>query len=321
MLTDLPEAGLWEYRSSAPEPPDFDEFWEGTLEDARQHPVSARLEPVQTGLTTLEHFDLTFAGFNGEDVRGWLVRPAGVKGPLPTVVQYVGYGGGRGTALENLLWASAGFAHLVMDNRGAASSHRPGVTPDPHGSGPSYPGFMTRGIASPRDHYFRRLFTDAVRAVDAAAELPMVDPDRIGVVGGSQGGALALAASVLNPRVRAVACFVPFLSDIRRATLITDEHPYREISAFLETHRNDVEATFRTLSYFDGVHLARRASCPTLFSVALLDTTCPPSTVYAAYAEWSGVKDMVVYDYNNHEGGGAYQQARQLAWVAERLAR
>jgi len=319
MLTDLPEAGLWEYRSSAPEPPDFDEFWEGTLEDARQHPVSARLEPVQTGLTTLEHFDLTFAGFNGEDVRGWLVRPAGVKGPLPTVVQYVGYGGGRGTALENLLWASAGFAHLVMDNRGAASSHRPGVTPDPHGSGPSYPGFMTRGIASPQDHYFRRLFTDAVRAVDAAAELPMVDPDRIGVVGGSQGGALALAASVLNPRVRAAACFVPFLSDIRRATLITDEHPYREISAFLETHRNDVEATFRTLSYFDGVHLARRARVPAWISTSLMDPICPPSTVFRLYHAYAASKEIKVWQYNGHIGGGIEDERLGLEFLRSAL--
>src|SRR5689334_4867624 len=99
MLTDLNEADLWEYRSQAAEPADFDEFWRGTLAEARQHAVAPRLEPVPTGLTTLEHFDLTFAGYGGEDVRGWLVRPAGVSGPLPTVVQYVGYGGGRGSAL------------------------------------------------------------------------------------------------------------------------------------------------------------------------------------------------------------------------------
>ena len=52
---------------------------------------------------------------------------------------------------------------------------------------------MTRGIARPLDYYFTRLFTDAARAVEAGADLPGVDPARIGVMGASQGAALALA--------------------------------------------------------------------------------------------------------------------------------
>ena len=37
---------------------------------------------------------------------------------------------------------------------------------------------------------------DAVRAVDAASERPGVDPNKIAVVGGSQGGGLALLAGL-----------------------------------------------------------------------------------------------------------------------------
>ncbi|WP_208751489.1 acetylxylan esterase [Arthrobacter sp. PM3] len=37
--------------------------------------------------------------------------PRGATGPLPTLVEYAGYGGGRGYPEETLLWASAGFAH------------------------------------------------------------------------------------------------------------------------------------------------------------------------------------------------------------------
>ncbi len=319
MLTDLTEAGLWEYRSQAQEPADFDEFWKGTLEEAREHPVAARVEPVRTGLSTLEHFDLTFAGYAGEEIRGWMVRPAGIEGPLPTVIQYIGYGGGRGSALENLLWASAGFTHIVMDNRGQGSSHRPGVTPDPHGSGPSYPGFMTRGISSPQQHYYRRIFTDAVRAVDAALELPGVDPGRIGVVGGSQGGALALAASVLHPQVRALACFVPFLSDIHRATLITNHQPYQEIAAYLENHRDHVETAFSTLSYFDGVNLARRATVPAWFSTSLMDPVCPPSTVFGLYHAYAAEKQIKVWQYNGHIGGGIEDERLGLEFLRGQL--
>jgi cephalosporin-C deacetylase len=38
---------------------------------------------------------------------------------------------------------------------------------------------MTRGIETPQTYYYRRVFTDAVRLVDAVRTLPFVDPDRI----------------------------------------------------------------------------------------------------------------------------------------------
>ena len=48
---------------------------------------------------------MTFAGFGGHPVKGWLTLPAGADGPLPLVVEFVGYGGGRGLPHEHLLWA------------------------------------------------------------------------------------------------------------------------------------------------------------------------------------------------------------------------
>jgi len=46
-----------------------------------------------------------------------------------------------------------------------------------------------------------------------------------------------------------------------------------------------------------------------------MDETCPPSTVYAAYNAYGGPKELAVYPYNDHEGGGAWQQARQVTWL------
>ena len=83
-------------------------------------------------------------------------------------------------------------------------------------SGAEHPGVMTRGIASPETYYYRRLYVDAVRAVETAATLPGVDPRRLVVAGQSQGGALALAAAALLPDVvRLCHADVPFLCDIR----------------------------------------------------------------------------------------------------------
>ncbi|MGX5185202.1 acetylxylan esterase [Streptomyces avermitilis] len=319
-LFDLPLDQLRGYRSASAEPEDFDAFWAKTLQEARQYDLGPRFEPVETHLETVEVYDVTFAGFDGHPVKGWLTLPARANAPLPAVVEFIGYGGGRGLPHTHLLWASAGFAHFVMDTRGQGSAWGGGDTPDPVGSGPAFPGFMTRGVEDPESYYYRRLFTDGVRAVEAARAHPLTDSARVAAVGTSQGGGITIAVGGLVPDLAAVAPDVPFLCDFPRATTLTDRDPYREIGRYLKTNRGRTEQVQRTLSYFDGVHFAARGSAPALFSAALEDQTCPPSTVFAAFNAWAHAdKAIEVYDFNDHEGGGPYQEAAQLRWLPDRL--
>ena len=88
---------------------------------------------------------------------------------------------------------------------------------------------------------------------------------------------------------------------------LIDTDPYNEITRFCKNHREDIETVFQTLSYFDGLNFAVRAKAPALFSVGLMDTICPPSTVFAAYNHYSGPKDIRVWEFNNHEGGEGFQ--------------
>ncbi|MFJ3640529.1 acetylxylan esterase [Streptomyces sp. NPDC090108] len=314
---DLPLDELRAYRGESGPPGDFDVFWAKTLQEAREHELDVRFEPVDTGLTTVRVFDVTFRGFGGHPVKGWLRLPAGAAEPLPLVVEFVGYGGGRGLAHEQLLWASTGRAHFVMDTRGQGSAWGGGGgTADPVGAAPAFPGFMTRGIDSPEDYYYRRVFTDAVRAVEAARSHPLTDASRTVVTGASQGGGIAIAVGGLLPDLVAVAPDVPFLCDFPRAVSLTDSHPYREIALFLKTHRGRGADVLRTLSYFDAVHFASRGRAPALFSTALEDQTCPPSTVFAAFNAWGHEdKAIEVYEFNQHEGGGPFQEERKVRWL------
>ncbi|GGR89971.1 MULTISPECIES: acetylxylan esterase [Streptomyces] len=316
-LFDLPLDELRAYRSESTEPEDFDAFWEKTLQQAREHDLDARFEPVETGLTTVEVYDVTFAGFGGHPVKGWLRLPAGATEPLPLVVEFLGYGGGRGLPHESLLWASTGRAHFLMDTRGQGSTWGGGGdTADPVGSAPAHPGYMTRGIDAPENYYYRRVITDAVRAVEAARSHPLTDATRTVVLGDSQGGGLSIAVGGLVPDLVAVAPNVPFLCDFPRAVTLTDRHPYREIGLFLKTHRGRAAEVRRTLSYFDGVHFAARGRAPALFSAALEDQTCPPSTVFAAFNAWGHEdKTIDVYDFNDHEGGGPFHEAARVRWL------
>ena len=314
---DLSLKELQTYRPERTEPADFDSFWKSTLEETRAHPLNAAFEKVDYGLVAQEIFDVTFNGFGGQPVKGWLILPTQRTAPLPCVVEYIGYGGGRNFGFDWLLWSSAGYAHFVMDTRGQGSTWSPGDTPDLYADGGNahFPGSMTKGILDPQHYYYRRVFTDAVRAIETARSHPVVDEAQIAVTGGSQGGGISIAAAGLVPDVAAALPDVPFLCHYRRATEIVDSYPYKEIAEFCHTHRDKVETVFNTLSYFDGVNLSARAKAKTLFSTALMDQVCPPSTVFAAYNHWAGEKDIKVYPYNGHEGGGSYQTLEKVKFL------
>jgi len=312
---DLPLADLWALREEVPEPADLDAFWRRTLDAASAVALDVRLEPVTTPLVAVTTYDVTFAGYGGAPIKAWLHLPAGLDGTRPGVVQFQGYNGGRGLPHEHTFWAAAGYPHLVMDTRGQGSGWTTGATGDPEPTGPAQGGFLTRGVESPETYYYRRLYVDAVRAVEVLRGRPEVDPDRVVVTGHSQGGGLALATAALSPHVHAAMPEVPFLCHFRRAAEITAGDPYAEIARYLGAHRDRVERTFATLAYFDNAVLARRASTPVLFSVAVMDSICPPSTVFTAYHAYAGPKEIEVYEFNDHEGGGPLHQLRQAAWL------
>lgn len=320
MFADLPEAELRSYRSCQNDPADFDAFWESTLAESRAFDLGVTVTPVDVGLPLIDVYDVTFSGFGGQPVKAWLRLPTGATGPLPAVVQFVGYGGGRGRAIDNLLWAAAGYAHFHMDTRGQGSVWSIGDTADSAACGPQVPGFMTRGIDNRDSYYYRRVFTDAVRAIEAARSLDAIDASRVAVLGGSQGGGIALATAALVPDLTAVIAYVPFLCDFPRATVITDHALYKEIGQYLAIHREKLAQVHETLSYFDGVNFAKRAKAPAWFSTGLMDLICPPSTVFGAFNNYTGEKQITVWPYNGHEGGGIDDDALTLTTLRKVFA-
>ncbi|MCA9912006.1 MAG: alpha/beta fold hydrolase, partial [Anaerolineae bacterium] len=246
---DMPLEELEQYRPARNEPADFDSFWARSLEEARAHPLNFSASSVDYGLTVIDAYDVTYNGYAGQPIKGWLLLPKSRSGKLPCIVQYIGYGGGRGLPYEWLTWANLGYATLIMDTRGQGSAWRMGNTPDfePDGSSPQYPGFMTRGILSPDTYYYRRVMVDAVRAVEAARAHEAIDPAKIIVTGGSQGGGLTLAVAGLVDDLIGVMPEVPFLCHYRRATHLIDTFPHGEITRYLHVHRDRIEAVFGTL--------------------------------------------------------------------------
>ncbi|AQY01211.1 acetylxylan esterase [Microbacterium foliorum] len=310
------ETRLIDAPTTQTEPEDFDVFWADTIEKTRSRPLDLTVTAHPTRLTQIDVFDVSFRGFGGTPIRAWLRVPHGAAGPLPGLVQFFGYGNGRGHALRDLRWASAGYAHLVVDARGQGH----GDTDDDHADGgPSAGGFLTRGIRSREEYYYRRVYADAVRAVDALRTIDFVDAERVGAVGASQGGGIALAIAGLVPDLAAVIVQAPFLCELDRAAVLSSEHPYALLTQYFADRRNDTAAALETLRYFDGITHAKRANAPALLSTGLLDGIAPPDTVLPAFTAYGGPKTVVLWPYNGHEAGGDLDEENALEFAAEHL--
>ncbi len=315
---DLPLAQLQEYRPSLTREPGFDGFWEATLQEAAPIPLDPEVVPVAgypvPGLSLARVY---YTGWAGARICGWwLVPPDGAPwdrqqqggaggqppvGRRPTMVFYHGYGGSKGPADLYLAWALQGYCVLAVDTRGQSGES---TDPKPYPGGHAT-GFMTQGVLDPAEYYYRGAYIDCLRALDFVCAQPEVDPARIGLTGGSQGGGLTLAVAALDPqrRARVAMADVPFLCHFRRAVDIAAQPPYTEIAAYCRTWPGREAEIYRTLSYFDGMNLAGRITCPVLMNVGLQDVVCPPSTIYATFNHLASTeKEMKVFPYNGHEG-------------------
>jgi cephalosporin-C deacetylase len=298
---DMPLERLREYRTSTPEPDGLDAWWAKRLDFARAQAQPPRVTPHEPDLyQPFRVFDVEFSGAGGDPVKAWYIKPADSRG-TPVVVKFIGYGGGRGVPSEHFLLPALGYSILIMDTRGQGGRWTAGATGDGSGStGPENSKVMTRGITTPEDYYYTRLLTDAALAVDVAREL--AGPDAaVAVTGASQGGGLALATAALRQDVVSLChADVPFMCDFQRAITLAPNPPYTEIPEFLAENGALADTALNTLRYVDNALLARRITAPTLVSVGLMDTTCPPSTVFAAYNAIDADKDILVYPYSGH---------------------
>jgi cephalosporin-C deacetylase len=293
---DMPLEQLRQYKPSLYREPDFEEFWDSTITEAVNQPFNAELIPYDLPAAGLQCYAVRFDGFKGGRIAGWYVRPTS-RGKFPGVCIYHGYSGRAPRPLDLIGYASQGMCVLSMDCRGQNGQSQDALVADEG----QHSGWMTKGIRNPKQYYFRYVYADAVRALQLLARRDEVDASRIAVTGGSQGGALALAASALSDLPILSLPDVPFLCDFRRAIAITGAGPYPEIPNFLKAFPHLHEQAIRTLSYCDNLNLAPRIQCRTVIANSLWDDICPPSTIFAAYNHISAEKHMEIYPFHTHE--------------------
>lgn len=301
-LIDMPLEQLYQYEGRNPRPADLGEYWERALREMMATDPQVELLPSSFQVPYAECFHLYFTGVRGARIHAKYVRPKHVQGPYPAIVSFHGYTGRSGDWSELLIYPSVGIAVFAMDCRGQG-----GLSEDTGAvKGTTYNGHIIRGLDSGLDDLlFRHIFLDAAQLAGIAMERTEIDPNRIGAMGASQGGGLALACASLEPRIRRVAPVYPFLSDYKRVwEMDLAKDAYQELRTYFrqfDPQHEREDAVFKRLGYIDIQHLVPRIRAEVLMAVGLMDAVCPPSTQFAAFNKIKSPKSLEIYPDYGHE--------------------
>lgn len=302
MLIDLPLHELQAYTGRNPRPADFDAYWSAALDELDHVDPEVAIEPAGFTAPFAACFHLTFTGVRGARIHAKLLRPLVEASPGPAVLMFHGYSGDSGDWSSKLAYVAAGFTVAALDCRGQA-----GLSEDRGGQqGTTLNGHIIRGLDGPaEDMLFRHIFLDTAQLARLVMAMPGVDEGRVGVMGGSQGGALALVCAALEPRIRRAAVSMPFLSDYQRVLEMgLTTGAYAELTTYFRRHdplREREAAIFERLGTIDVQHLAPRVKAEVLMGIPLQDDICPPSTQFAAYNALVSPKAHRLYPDFGHE--------------------
>lgn len=106
-----------------------------------------------------------------------------------------------------------------------------------------------------------RVYTGCIRALDFLCSLPEYDGENLGVIGGSQGGALAMVTAGLDSRVKALVAFYPALCDVTGYLHGVREDGQPCLAPQNQLLNNKPEK-IETSRYYDVVNFARIYQAP-----------------------------------------------------------
>jgi cephalosporin-C deacetylase len=291
-----------------PEPDDLDDFWRAIWNEAHDAPLdyhrSLRNDFQLPGFLVEA---MSWRGIDGGARHGWIAYEPGAR-RRPAFLWIPPYG--RESLLPNEYGTRSGMTSLSLNFHGHGAFHQEPYVPSR--------GYFAQGAAHPSTWVFRRMAADAMIAARVLQAQPEADEDRIGAMGMSQGGGMAIWLGAFCPVVRAVAADMPFLGNMAHAlSRNAYRYPLKELVDFMETIPVGRETVLHTVSYYDTVNLAARCRVPTLVSLGEKDPACRPETVEAIYEAIPAKKTLVRYSGGHDWDPGMVDANR--AWLLDGL--
>ncbi|MET3697571.1 cephalosporin-C deacetylase [Bacillus oleivorans] len=317
---DFSLEALWKYKPElSNKPADFETFWneqKGRIEKLEIPCVSVDWRDYPT--PEIEVADLWLESWDHTPLTGLLVKPKQIK-EGPVILHFHGYTGSCGLAIDFLKWVTLGVSIIAFDVRGQGRSPDYGT----YQKGSRIPGWMLRGIENPETYYYTNVYRDILYQLRwIRSDGAPIQPSKLGVMGSSQGGGLALSAAGLDGAVDFCISDWPFLAHFERAFEVALSGPYMEIVNYFKWNDPQYDTfkdVFKTLGYIDSMHFCGSIHCPTLMAIGLEDAVTPPSTIFAAYNHLgAGDKKIEVYPQFIHELN-SFHDEKKLQFIKRQI--
>ena len=282
---------------SVPAPDDFDAFWNDQKAQLARLPMEPKLTPVKQGDAAIECFDIQIQCLGGAPVSGYFARPKGAEPKSCPAILWVHGAGVRSSSLGAAVrGAKLGMVSMDINAHGI-----------PNGKPAQYYAELNKGRLRGYRHagresrdtcYFRGMYLRLVRAIDFLTAQPEWDGQVMAVTGHSQGGGQSIVAGGIDSRVTCIAAGVPAMCDHtgRAAGRINGWPKLVPMAPDGKPEPKSLAAS----RYFDAVHFAARCKADAIVSVGFIDTTCPPTTNYAAYNQLAGRKQVINEPHMGH---------------------
>lgn len=295
-------------------PSDFLEFWNNGKRELAKIPLDAKMTLLPercTEATNVYHVNIEGYG-RASRLYGILCVPK-KEGKYPALLRVPGagirpYGGEIGLAEKGIITLEIGI-------HGIPVNLDPQVyTSLAEGALSGYPNF---NIDDRDRFYYKRVYLNCIRANDFLTGLPQYDGTNLGVIGGSQGGALSIVTAALDSRVKYLSAMYPALSDVT-ATLHGRTGGWPNYFDKWSIAYNNKPEKIATLGYYDVVNFAKQLKVPGIYSWGYNDEVCPPSSTYASYNSITAPKTLLIYPETGH-WGFPEQNDKMGSWIIEQL--
>jgi len=294
------------FRAGYDEPDDLMEYWNDQKRQLKALPMqitAKRLEVPEQYRNRYECQDIEINCLGLAPVRAYMAKPKDArKKSLPIIIlcRAAGVSGDWcrcqvGECVENAAKGSKGALSLDLNAHGMLN-----------GQSTEYYRGLENGMlrnyyeynaADRETYYFKGMYLRLLRAIEYMTRQPEWDGKRILVIGESQGGGQAVAAAGLDDRVSAVVLNVPAMQDLggaragRRSGWPQPIENHQDIAA---------EVIDKVLPYFDGALLIRHSKAEIYCEMGMIDTTCPPSGVWASLNNAPGRKTVNCVPFRTH---------------------
>jgi len=286
-----------EIKPSLPAPGDFDAFWDAQKKLVKENPANVKITPVKSPVDGVECFDVQAQCPEGAHFSAYMARPVGAKpGTLAAIVCTQGAGVASSRLSVVAGWAKDGLLALDFNVHGLPNGQPQAFYSDLY-KGP-LKGYFVKNPDSRETLFGRVMYHRLLRALEIVTSQPEWNGKQLIVHGRSQGGGQAIAAAGLDPRVTLMCAQIPVFCD-NTGMILGRSSGSHGIVAIDEKGVPNPKA-LEAVRYYDGTNWATRTKAEGFFTVGFIDTSCPPTGIYAVYNIWPNKKDILSFPRWGH---------------------